>query len=237
MTITARARRYGRKSRCRCCRPPIGAARALHPRGNFEGFVRAASKHKWLEVHGIEHWTHFYTDYGRDCRISSSTISSRARTTAGTKQPKVLLQVRHPGEKFVDAARTNGRSPAPMDEVLSRSGRRRPQAARRPPASAELSFEAHGRRSDLPLRAADRRRPKSPGRRAQSCSSPHRPATPIFFWCCGCSRRTSRKSCSRARSTRTRRSRRAGCGLRTASSIASARLPYRPYHTHDASSR
>src|ERR1700690_2557637 len=26
----------------------------LHTRGNFEGFVRAASKQKWLEVHGIE---------------------------------------------------------------------------------------------------------------------------------------------------------------------------------------
>src|SRR5882757_6857276 len=36
----------------------------LHPRGNFEGFVRAASKQKWLECHGIEHWTHFYTNYG-----------------------------------------------------------------------------------------------------------------------------------------------------------------------------
>ena len=24
-----------------------------------------ASKHKYLEAHGIEHWTHFYTDYGR----------------------------------------------------------------------------------------------------------------------------------------------------------------------------
>ena len=36
----------------------------LHPRGNFEGFVRAASEQKWLEVHGIEHWTHFYTNYG-----------------------------------------------------------------------------------------------------------------------------------------------------------------------------
>ena len=37
----------------------------LHPRGNFEGFTRAASSQKWLEAHGIEHWTHFYTDYGR----------------------------------------------------------------------------------------------------------------------------------------------------------------------------
>src|SRR5213083_1873584 len=36
----------------------------LHPRGNFEGFVHAASPEKWLEVHGLEHWTHFYTDYG-----------------------------------------------------------------------------------------------------------------------------------------------------------------------------
>src|SRR6267143_1159111 len=38
----------------------------LHPRGNFEGFTRAASRDKWLEAHGIEHWTHFYTDYGRE---------------------------------------------------------------------------------------------------------------------------------------------------------------------------
>src|ERR1017187_9648663 len=38
----------------------------LHPRGNFEGFVRSASENKWLEVHGIEHWTHFYTNYGLD---------------------------------------------------------------------------------------------------------------------------------------------------------------------------
>jgi uncharacterized protein len=36
----------------------------LHTRGNFEGYLRAASPLKWLEVHGLEHWTHFYTDYG-----------------------------------------------------------------------------------------------------------------------------------------------------------------------------
>ena len=36
----------------------------LHPRGNFEGFMRAASKQKWLEVHGGSHWAPFYTDYG-----------------------------------------------------------------------------------------------------------------------------------------------------------------------------
>src|SRR5919109_2875663 len=36
----------------------------LHLRGNVEGFLRAVTEDKWLEMHGIEHWTHFYTDYG-----------------------------------------------------------------------------------------------------------------------------------------------------------------------------
>src|SRR6185503_19859104 len=45
----------------RACRTGPGW---LHPRGNFEGFVRAASEQNWLEVHGIEHRTHFYTNYG-----------------------------------------------------------------------------------------------------------------------------------------------------------------------------
>jgi len=36
----------------------------LHSRGNFEAYIRAASKQKWLEVHGKEHWAEFYTPYG-----------------------------------------------------------------------------------------------------------------------------------------------------------------------------
>ena len=36
----------------------------LHPRGNFEGFIRAGSRQKWLEVHGDTHFTHFYSNYG-----------------------------------------------------------------------------------------------------------------------------------------------------------------------------
>jgi len=37
----------------------------LHSRGNIEGYLRAGSEQKWLEVHGLEHFTEFYTDYGR----------------------------------------------------------------------------------------------------------------------------------------------------------------------------
>jgi predicted acyl esterase len=74
----------------------------LHPRGNFEGFVRAASSQKWLEVHGIEHWTHFYTDYGVSLQKKFFGHFLKGEDTGWTKQPKVLLQVRHPGERFVE---------------------------------------------------------------------------------------------------------------------------------------
>jgi predicted acyl esterase len=72
----------------------------LHPRGNFEGFMRAASKQKWLEAHGIEHWTHFYTDYGREQQLKFFDKFLHGRDTGWSKQPRVLLQIRHPGEKF-----------------------------------------------------------------------------------------------------------------------------------------
>ena len=76
----------------------------LHPRGNFEGFVRAASKEKWLEAHGIEHWTHFYTDYGREQQLRFFDCFLHGKKAKWARQPKVLLQVRHPGEKFVGRA-------------------------------------------------------------------------------------------------------------------------------------
>lgn len=74
----------------------------LHPRGNFEGFTQSASKEKWLEVHGIEHWTHFYTDYGMDLQKRFFDYYLKGKKNGWDKQPKVQLQVRHPGEKFVE---------------------------------------------------------------------------------------------------------------------------------------
>jgi predicted acyl esterase len=73
----------------------------LHPRGNFEGFVRAASKEKWLEAHGIEHWTHFYTDYGRLLQKRFFDYFLKGERNGWDKQPRVQLQVRRP-EKFVE---------------------------------------------------------------------------------------------------------------------------------------
>jgi uncharacterized protein len=75
----------------------------LHPRGNFEGYVRAASRQKWLEAHGIEHWTHFYTDYGREQQLRFFDYFLHGKKEGWAKQPKVLLQVRHI-DKFVPRA-------------------------------------------------------------------------------------------------------------------------------------
>jgi predicted acyl esterase len=75
----------------------------LHPRGNFEGFVRAASKKKWLEVHGIEHWTHFYTDYGRNLQLRFFDHFLHGKKNGWDKQPPVQLQVRHV-DRFVERA-------------------------------------------------------------------------------------------------------------------------------------
>jgi predicted acyl esterase len=72
----------------------------LHPRGNFEGFVRAASREKWLEVHGLEHWTHFYTDYGVGLQKRFFGHFLKGEDTGWSRQPRVLLHVRHPGERF-----------------------------------------------------------------------------------------------------------------------------------------
>ena len=73
----------------------------LHPRGNFEGFTRAAAKQKWLEAHGIEHWTHFYTDYGRNLQLRFFDYFLHGKKNGWDKQPPVQLQVRHI-DRFVE---------------------------------------------------------------------------------------------------------------------------------------
>ena len=73
----------------------------LHTRGNFEGFARSKSKHKWLEVHGGSHWAPFYTDYGVALQKRFFDFFLKNKPNAWDKQPRVLLNVRHPGGKFV----------------------------------------------------------------------------------------------------------------------------------------
>jgi predicted acyl esterase len=115
----------------------------LHPRGNFEGFMRAASKRKWLEAHGIEHWTHFYTDYGRDLQLRFFDYFLHNKKNGWDKQPPVQLQVRHI-DRFIE--RTENEWPLKRTQwtrfYLDPAGR---LAANKPTSKKSvLRFEAMG---------------------------------------------------------------------------------------------
>ncbi len=73
----------------------------LHPRGNFEGFARASSQQKWLEVHGDTHFSHFYSGYGLGVQKRFFGHFLKGEDTGWDRQPKVSLNIRHPGETFV----------------------------------------------------------------------------------------------------------------------------------------
>ena len=116
----------------------------LHARGNFEGFVRAAAGQKWLEVHGIEHWTEFYTDYGRNLQLRFFDHFLKGADNGWDREPPVLLQVRHPGERFVPRkenewpiARTRW-----SELYLDPDGLRLTREP--PPRAGAVSFEAMG---------------------------------------------------------------------------------------------
>ena len=72
----------------------------LHPRGNFEGYLRAASEQKWLEVHGDTHFTHFYSQYGVALQKKFFGHFLKGENTGWDQQPRVSLNVRWPGETF-----------------------------------------------------------------------------------------------------------------------------------------
>lgn len=78
----------------------------IHPRGNFEAFMRAPAKQKWLEAHGDTHWLEFYTDYGVRLQKRFFGHFLKGEDTGWSKQPAVQLLVRHPGEKFVERHET-----------------------------------------------------------------------------------------------------------------------------------
>jgi predicted acyl esterase len=114
----------------------------LHPRGNFEGYFRAASENKWLEAHGLEHWTHFYTDYGRSLQLQFFDHFLKGENNGWAERPPVLLQVRHV-DRFVE--RTEAAWPIPRTKWtrfhLSPSGGLSTDGSG---SAGQVSFDAKG---------------------------------------------------------------------------------------------
>ncbi|MFF3755319.1 CocE/NonD family hydrolase [Streptomyces sp. NPDC002018] len=74
----------------------------LHLRGNVEGFVRAASTRKWLEMHGHAHWPLFYTDYGVDLQMRFFDRYLKDEPNGWEDRPPVQLQIRHVDGTFTE---------------------------------------------------------------------------------------------------------------------------------------
>jgi predicted acyl esterase len=73
----------------------------LHNRGNVRGFMQAASTEKYLEMHGLEHWTLFYTDWGVNLQRRFFDHYLKGQGDWKETAAPVQLQVRYAGEKFV----------------------------------------------------------------------------------------------------------------------------------------
>jgi predicted acyl esterase len=73
----------------------------IHPRGNFNGFVETPGPRKWLEAHGDSHWSLFYSGYGLELQKRFFDHFLKGVDNGWDRQPRVQLNVRHPGEKFV----------------------------------------------------------------------------------------------------------------------------------------
>src|SRR5690606_7201155 len=111
-------------------------------RGNFEGFMRASSAQKWLEVHGEEHWTHFYTDYGRRLQLEFFDHFLKGEDNGWDRRPRVMLRVRRV-DGFVD--RTEDDWPIPRTRwtrmYLHGDGR---LSTEPPTEAATVEFDALG---------------------------------------------------------------------------------------------
>jgi predicted acyl esterase len=74
----------------------------IHPRGNFNGFTETpADIPKWLEVHGDSHWSMFSSGYGVALQKRFFDYFLKGIANGWNKEPRVQLNIRHPGERFV----------------------------------------------------------------------------------------------------------------------------------------
>lgn len=79
-------------------------AHPLHSRGNVEAFGQLPGPDAWLELHGLEHWTEFYTDRGVALQKRFFGHFLRGEDTGWEQQPKVLLHLREVDGSFTSRA-------------------------------------------------------------------------------------------------------------------------------------
>ena len=79
-------------------------AHHLHTRGTFEGYADVSSRQKWLEVHGLQHYVEFYTDYGIALQKRFFGHFLKGEDTGWETQAPVQLNLRHVDGTFESRA-------------------------------------------------------------------------------------------------------------------------------------
>lgn len=69
-------------------------AHHIHTRGNLEAFNAISSEQKWLEVHGLEHWVLFYSDYGVNLQRQFFDYFLKGVDNGWNDRPAVVVNVR-----------------------------------------------------------------------------------------------------------------------------------------------
>ena len=115
----------------------------LHLRGNVEGFVRAASTEKWLELHGLEHWTHFYTDYGVALQKRFFAYYLKGEENGWAEEPRVRLQIRHL-DRFEERTATTWPLPDTQWTTLYLDTAGAVLTAEPPGGDGEVTYDARG---------------------------------------------------------------------------------------------
>ncbi len=123
----------------------------LHLRGNIEAYLRAASSQKWLEMHGLEHWSHFYTDYGRELQLRFFDHFLKGADNGWADQPPLQLNIRHVDSTFMvrhEQAWPLERTDWTRYYLDADPGTLTPQA---PTASATVSYDTTGNGASFTL--------------------------------------------------------------------------------------
>ncbi len=93
---------YGRQARWDEIEVPLFSAGnwsgfGLHLRGNTEGFMRAASRHKKLRIHAGTHFHPFHSEEGRKDQLRWFDHFLKGKNTGILREPPVKLQIRKGG--------------------------------------------------------------------------------------------------------------------------------------------
>ncbi len=118
---------------------------------NYEGWLWAASEEKYLEIHGLEHWTHFYTDYGREIQLRFFDQYLKGEGDWRESQAPVQRQRRWPGERFEDLAETDWPHPETEWTKLYLDASEMTLGGEPPSEGASVTYEAAGELNRLKL--------------------------------------------------------------------------------------